>query len=370
MILANPPLDMISNPLFRAKLEVLERMRVTVQSLWPRAQVKAFGSFVSGLGLPRCDLDMVICLPKVHREAGPEAPGILEGRNAVKESWQQNLSRCLCREDWVDANSIKVIGNTAIPVLKVRTRAQPARDLAEDDSVSLDVSFEGPGHRGLEANKLTTTLMKAHAALRPLLLVLKSFLARKALSESYTGGLSSYSLLLLLTRFLQETSGGGPSQEAGVEDLGALLIGFLRFYGERFDPRQTGVSVRSRCYFSRRETTSHPFVQSVAVPLTTDLDSDNNAVPDLDRRHSFQGGRPETPSSASGLFPFKFDPLYVEDPLEPRNNVARNCFRVSQVQKLWTEAACAIVSNLRSRLDDVTDHIKEGHLLEPLIGSE
>eukprot|EP00624_Nannochloropsis_granulata_P006083 evm.model.NODE_4407_length_63659_cov_22.504595.25 len=35
-----------------------------VQSLWPRAQVKAFGSFVSGLALPSSDVDLVICLPK------------------------------------------------------------------------------------------------------------------------------------------------------------------------------------------------------------------------------------------------------------------------------------------------------------------
>ena len=51
--------------------------------------MKAFGSFVSGLSLPGSDLDMVICLPNVHMEAAPEAPGGLEGRNAIKESWQQ-----------------------------------------------------------------------------------------------------------------------------------------------------------------------------------------------------------------------------------------------------------------------------------------
>lgn len=30
--------------------------------------------------------------------------------------------------------------------------------------------------------------------------------------------------------------------------------------------------------------------------------------------------------------PFKFDPLFIEDPLEPRNNVGRNCFRIFQVK--------------------------------------
>lgn len=39
------------------------------------------------------------------------------------------------------------------------------------------------------------------------------------------------------------------------------------------------------------------------------------------------------------IFPFKFDPVFVEDPLENSNNVARNCFRILQVQKCWIEAA-------------------------------
>jgi predicted nucleotidyltransferase len=36
-----------------------------VRSLWPRAQANLYGSFVTGLGLPWSDLDLVIWLPKV-----------------------------------------------------------------------------------------------------------------------------------------------------------------------------------------------------------------------------------------------------------------------------------------------------------------
>jgi hypothetical protein len=94
----------------RTKSDALDRMRVVVQGMWPRAQVKVFGSFVSGLSLPSSDLDMVICLPNVHMEAAPQAPGGLEGRNSIKESWQQNLARGLSKEEWVAAHSIRVIG--------------------------------------------------------------------------------------------------------------------------------------------------------------------------------------------------------------------------------------------------------------------
>ena len=38
---------------------VFQRMKTTVQQLWPRAQVNVFGSFVTGLSLPTSDIDMV-----------------------------------------------------------------------------------------------------------------------------------------------------------------------------------------------------------------------------------------------------------------------------------------------------------------------
>lgn len=48
------------------------------------------------------------------------------------------------------------------------------------------------------------THVQAYAPLRPLVLVLKYFLTRKGLCEAFTGGLSSYALLLVTARFLQE----------------------------------------------------------------------------------------------------------------------------------------------------------------------
>lgn len=350
----------------RLKLQVVDRLRATVKGLWPRAQVKIFGSFVSGLSLPTSDLDMVICLPKVHLEAGPAAPGVLEGRNAIKESWQQNLSRCLSGESWVVADSIKVIGNTAIPVLKVKTRPE----CFEGAPIALDISFEGPGHRGLEANQMIVSLLSKHVNLRPLVLVLKCFLSRKSLSEAFTGGLSSYSLLLMIVRFLQEVeSTGMHPHESRVDDLGALLLGFLRFFGEQFDVRQTGISVRRKCYFSRRDNQVHLFQQQQQQQIHQQASFHAPGPDMIDRRHSLQGMRNGV-AGAPVYFPFKFDPVFIEDPLEERNNVARNCFRILQVQRCWTDAASSIVNRLREA--ETSSAEGDGHLrvLEALIGSE
>jgi len=64
-----------------AKTVALSKLRSAVISLWPRAQVKPFGSFVTGLSLPSSDVDVVICLPKVHSMTPADAPGVLEGAN-------------------------------------------------------------------------------------------------------------------------------------------------------------------------------------------------------------------------------------------------------------------------------------------------
>ena len=66
----------------------------------------------------------------------------------------------------------------------------------------------------------------------------KTLLSEKSLDNPYTGGLSSFGLLLLLTRFLQHVNimraheGGAAVGGAGAGGLGELLAGFLDFLGD------------------------------------------------------------------------------------------------------------------------------------------
>ena len=69
-------------------------------------------------------------------------------------------------------------------------------------------------------------------------MVLKQFLKERGLCESYTGGLSSYALILIVARYLQEQTSN--------LDAGSLLQSFLDFFGNSFDPRTTGISVSRR----------------------------------------------------------------------------------------------------------------------------
>jgi DNA polymerase sigma len=105
-------------------------------------------------------------------------------------------------------------------------------------------------------------------ALTPLVLVLKQFLYERGLNNPYTGGLSSYCIILMVVSFLQIYGGGAaskpsvPAIECGSErevkqkerkttmqkNLGVLLMDFFELYGKRFKYESTGIAVTNGGY--------------------------------------------------------------------------------------------------------------------------
>lgn len=157
-----------------------KRFRALVTALWPRAQVKVYGSHVCNLCLPSSDLDFVVCLPAVHKNIPADTPGALEGRNAINESNQKLLARKLKSESWIgefisngllkfvfethqrhlsyvhwlDPRTIKLIDRTALPLIKVSTKDTKAKTL------QLDITFDSPGHHGLEAIQMVKDVIE------------------------------------------------------------------------------------------------------------------------------------------------------------------------------------------------------------------
>jgi len=180
--------------------------------------------------------------------------------------------------------------------------------------------------------------------IRPLVLILKEFLVGRGLLTAFTGGLSSYCLFLMVTRYCQEQI------QSSWIDSGSLLVGFLDFFGNHFDPRTTGISVTQKMYFVRprfsidQQSPEYRTVNGRGVHFNTA----RNLVPPLYTRSKSMHHPQSTgfddmnvlyPSSSIPPVgssqpnrPFTFDPLYVEDPLHPSNNVGRNAFRIFQVK--------------------------------------
>ncbi|XP_058104484.1 uncharacterized protein LOC131248286 isoform X3 [Magnolia sinica] len=296
----------------------VKRVARSLQVLWPRSRTNIFGSNATGLALPTSDVDLVVCLPPVRNLEPIKEAGILEGRNGIKETCLQHAARYLANQEWVKSDSLKTIENTAIPVIMLVAEVPhdviasresisishtsevesapmtgeqgsvnhsdmsgsensllPLCSKMENDdsmdmkSVRLDISFKSPSHTGLQTTELVRELTEQFPAAVPLALVLKQFLADRSLDHSYSGGLSSYCLVLLITRFLQHEHHLGRHIN---QNLGSLLMDFLYFFG--------------------------------------------------------------------------IDPIHIDDPLYPTNNVGRNCFRIHQCIKAFADAYSVLENEL------------------------
>lgn len=319
----------------------VKRVTRSLQVLWPRSRTNIFGSNATGLSLPTSDLDLVVCLPPVRNLEPIKEAGILEGRNGIKETCLQHAARYLANQEWVKNDSLKIVENTAIPIIMLvvevphdlivsaasnvhvlkessdvsgeqrnsfetdtvasESAALPSSintnndDGKEVKSIRLDISFKAPSHTGLQTTELVKELTEQFPAATPLALVLKQFLSDRSLDQSYSGGLSSYCLILLITRFLQhEHHLGRPINQ----NFGGLLMDFLYFFGNVFDPRQMRISVQGSGIYIKRE----------------------------------RG--------------YSIDPIYIDDPLFPANNVGRNCFRIHQCVKAFADAYSILESQL------------------------
>ncbi|KAI3756822.1 hypothetical protein L1987_56645 [Smallanthus sonchifolius] len=290
----------------------VKRVTRSLQVLWPRSRTNIFGSNATGLSLPTSDVDLVVCLPPVRNLEPIKEAGILEGRNGIKETCLQHAARYLANQEWVKNDSLKIVENTAIPIIMLVVEVPCDVIVSVDQEISthsdggkhtnvqsirIDISFKSPSHTGLQTTELVKELTEQFLAATPLALVLKQFLADRSLDQSYSGGLSSYCLILLITRFLQHELHYGRLIS---QNFGGLLMDFFYFFGNVFDPRRMRISVQGSGVY-------------------------------IDRERGYS-----------------IDPIYIDDPLFPANNVGRNCFRIHQCIKAFADA----YSTLEDQLDN------------------
>jgi len=331
---------------------VIANCKRIAQSLWPRCLVELYGSYASGLGLRSSNLDLLIKLQpsRFGRDEADAAEALLSpidedeeqlrqlnleevspghsGRSvkAISSSaWQQQLSDRLAREKWVLSDSIRVAAHAAIPVLSFVTAPEAVKRVSTESeellagSTRVDICLHDSSHRGLRSKALINFLLNRYPMARPVTLVLKQWLIEQAYSMSHSGGLCSYGLLLMVVALLQHFP---------ATSLAAALVGFLNFYGRRFDPQLYGVSVARAAFLKRKSPTTWPPEQAELVERG------------LLHPTSAPAGK-----EICGEEAHRFDPLWVEDPVNPTNNVGRNCFRIRQIQRSLARAADVVAAN-------------------------
>ncbi|XP_063778840.1 terminal nucleotidyltransferase 4A [Pseudophryne corroboree] len=245
--------------------EVVNRIETVIKDLWPSADVQIFGSFSTGLYLPTSDIDLVVF-------GKWERPPL------------QLLEHALRKRNVAEPHSIKVLDKAAVPIIKLT-------DLETD--VKVDISFNV--RTGVKAAQFIKDCIKEYSLLPYLILVLKQFLLQRDLNEVFTGGISSYSLILMAISFLQLH----PRIDArrANENLGMLLVEFFELYGRNFNYLKTGIRIRDGGAYIEKEE----IMKAMA-----------------------NGYRPSM--------------LCIEDPLLPENDVGRSSYGAIQVQQAFDYA--------------------------------
>lgn len=91
--------------------------------------------------------------------------------------------------------------------------------------------FKDSKHNGEACVELIKDYIKAYKVFKPLILVLKQLIYNAKLYDPYQGGVSSYSLILMIVTYLQYKMFYKISIDAVKPNLGILLVDFFNFYG-------------------------------------------------------------------------------------------------------------------------------------------
>ncbi|CAM9492407.1 unnamed protein product [Sphacelaria rigidula] len=93
---------------------------------------------------------------------------------------------------------VKVVDMARIPVIKAIAVCNAGVAGEENLTVKFDITIDGPTHTGVAANGFVSYLVDHLPNLVPLTLVLKSLLQNHGMNDPFTGGLSSYGLILMV----------------------------------------------------------------------------------------------------------------------------------------------------------------------------
>ncbi|XP_003747415.1 non-canonical poly(A) RNA polymerase protein Trf4-1 [Galendromus occidentalis] len=252
--------------------QVIEKVRAAIREKWPDCVVEVFGSYKTGLYLPTGDIDMVI-----------------------QGNWEIipplfDLERQLIEKKVGEKNTFKVLDKASVPLIKFKDA---------DTEIRVDLSFNQANCT--EAAAFVKQCCRTFPPLAKLIFVLKQYLSLHGLNEVFHGGISSYSLTLMILSFLQLH----PEQEMVRSDkpeTGKLLVEFLEFYGDRFEYDKMGIRIR-----------------------------DGGALVDKNQLRECLIAAGGPPSSGSNL-------LCIEDPLTPGNDVARSSYAMSRVRDAFKSA--------------------------------
>ena len=223
---------------------VIELIARAIKSQWRDAQVFAFGSQQTKLYLPQGDIDLVVVSDSME--------------HARRESTLRSMASCLRKNNL--ATDVQVIARAKVPIVKfVCTYAK----------LKVDISINQTN--GLAAAKYVNSWLYRSPCIRPLVMTVKHLLVQRGMSEVFSGGLGSYSVIIMVISFLQLHPKLQRDEIDPARNLGVLFLEFLELYGKYFGYDNVGISIRGKGgYFSKArrgwKDERRPFMLSIEDP--------------------------------------------------------------------------------------------------------
>lgn len=205
-------------------------------------EVKLYGSHATGLCLSWSDLDIVL----IHKKG----IGHITYTPCLKSLYIK-----ISEKPW--KKKIRYLESAVIPIIKIIASEKY-------NNMLIDISVQDSKHYGLKCVDLVRNYMNEYEALEPLLYSLKNLLKNANLNDPYTGGLSSYGLILMVVSFLQNHLICGKSikinPDNSFSNLGRLFLEFCWYYGMIFDHTKYVINpspINGNMVFAEKETISY-----------------------------------------------------------------------------------------------------------------
>ncbi len=280
--------------------------------LHPSQVAVPFGSFTYGMYLPwASDLDMVLT-----------DESLLENPEAKLRQLANHFSKQ--KNHCVQAPPV-VVSRTRVPFIQLLL-APPhhARGLIDQAScglcrmgyvhlcpshspVPVQLSLAVNDHAGLISTASVNFLVAHYPVIRGIVLVLKHILVSDNLNSPFEGGLSSHSLIILVTAFVRHVH----PHDHNVALPGTIFLQLLCWYG--------GITDGHHRVFTRVEGEDEMVSCFDPATMTVDIQNDSDCY------------RKKAQSEATEM-------LFVVDPLDKTHNAARSMWRWADLKNTLTNA--------------------------------
>ena len=190
-----------------------------------------YGSYSTGLQLEESDIDISV-------ELLPNANGKFANNINLKSTSELITDLNEYLSSFPEFKNLFPIINTKIPILKMKI------ELENKIETKIDLTFNLKNIKVI-INYYNQTL-KRYPQIKPLTLLIKNLVKKNNLASVFDGGFSSHSIFIMVTASIRVLLKNKSSL-----NLGALLNGFLHFYGKIFNYSNTTIDLMNK---------SNPFI--------------------------------------------------------------------------------------------------------------